>query len=132
MIRYCALMFTLLAGAVVVTALVTPPLAETRGMSCRGVADYPVQRLADWGDVGAMAYLGERMLRDGCDAQARAQGLQYLEPAAAAGHVGAVAYLMARRGSMTDHRSPVSACTALLAMVLPGVDDPHLMRGACD
>lgn len=133
MIRYLTALFGMLAAVFVVAAVVIPPLEGTQPLSCNGVADYPVQRLADKGDLAAMTFLGQQLVEGGCDHNARMMGLQYLQRAAGAGHGPAQSILFAQQ----DHRppvntSPISACAAVLAMVLPGVDDPHLVPGACD
>ncbi|MEM8654321.1 MAG: hypothetical protein AAGF36_06210 [Pseudomonadota bacterium] len=132
MTRYLIVMICLLAGVFVTAALVMPTSDAPQLASCNGVADYPVQRLAEGGDIEAMVFLGERWVEDGCAPQDRAQGLRYLEHAAAAGHERAQTILNHRGRPTAEHRSPLSACVALLAMVLPGVDDPHLVPGACD
>ncbi|MEO0548138.1 MAG: hypothetical protein AAF035_14490 [Pseudomonadota bacterium] len=131
--RYLTALFAMLAAVFVVAAVVMPPVGDTEPLSCNGVADYPVQRLADKGDVGAMTFLGQQLIDDGCDGHAQIVGMQYLQRAAVAGHGPAQSILITQRGQHPDvHSSPISACAALLAMVLPGVDDPHLMPGSCD
>lgn len=132
MIRHLTALFVMLAGVFGVAVVVMPPMVDTQHLSCNGVADYPVQRLADKGDMDAMTFLGQRLVEDGCDARMRAQGLRYLERAAAAGHGPAQSVLAMQNHGVDTHGSPVSACAGLLAMVLPGVDDPHLIAGACD
>ena len=109
-----------------------PPLTGARVQSCNGFADYPVQRLAENGDIGAMAHLGKRMYQQGCDAQARDQGLEYLERASTAGHVAARTFLISQDTHAIDNGSPVSACVALMTMLMPGVDDPNVWHGSCD
>ncbi|MEO0634987.1 MAG: hypothetical protein AAFY52_12835, partial [Pseudomonadota bacterium] len=125
--RYLTALFAMLAAVFVVAAVVMPPVGDTEPLSCNGVADYPVQRLADKGDVGAMTFLGQQLIDDGCDGHAQIVGMQYLQRAAVAGHGPAQSILITQQDEHPDvHRSPISSCAALLAMVLPGVDDPHL------
>ena len=131
--RYLTALFAMLAAVFVVAAVVMPPVGDTEPLSCNGVADYPVQRLADKGDLGAMTFLGQKLIGEGCNSHAQTVGMQYLQRAAAAGHGPAQSILITQHGQRLDvHGSPISACAALLAMVLPGVDDPHLMPGSCD
>ena len=131
MIRYFAVMFALLGGAFVAANVVIQQHQASTPLqsSCNRVAHYPLLRLAEAGDVGAMAYLGERMVVEGCSGKARAQGLRYLEVAADAGHETAYAFLTAYRSDRPRH---MSACAALMTMVMPGVDDPDVTLHMCD
>ncbi|MEL6467618.1 MAG: hypothetical protein AAFQ58_21850 [Pseudomonadota bacterium] len=133
MTRYLTALFTMLAGVFVVAAVVLLPMEDTQFLSCNGVADYPVQRLADQGDLGAMTFLGQQLVENGCDAHAREVGMQYLQRASAQDFGPAQSVLAKEHNHRTDaYSAPMSACAALLAMVLPSVDDPHLVPGACD
>ena len=131
MVRYFALMYTLLAAAFVSAVVMLPPPPTEPVSTCNAVADYPVQRLADRGDIDAMAFLGERMVTEDCKGQTHARGMQYLEDAAAAGHPDAATVLIARQADAARVFAPVSVCAALMGMMLPGVEDPHLTAGAC-
>ncbi|KIC44887.1 hypothetical protein [Tateyamaria sp. ANG-S1] len=126
MVQYLCGMFVLLACAVM-TALVLSPEEEVAAppTACSATALYPVERLAVRGDVGAMAYVAARFAEDGCDVQARA----YLELAAEAGHAEARQVLDVAEAE--ERAASVSSCAALLAMMMPGVDDAHLVPGAC-
>ena len=130
---YLTALFGMLATVFVVAAVVLPPVGDTEPLSCDGVADYTVQRLADKGDLGAMTFLGQKLIGEGCNSHAQTVGMQYLQRAAAAGHGPAQSVLNPQQDNRVDvNNSPASACAAFLAMVLPGVDDPHLVPGACD
>ncbi|APX14094.1 hypothetical protein [Tateyamaria omphalii] len=128
-VQYLCLMFVLLACALMVALILWPKPEHSGQPICGGVALYPLERLAMRGDVGAMAYLGGRLTEEGCNAQAQARGAAYLEQAAAAGHPDAQSVL-AR--SKADGAAVASPCAALLAMMMPGVDDAHQVPGACD
>ncbi len=130
MVQYLCGMFVLLASALMTALVLWPVDDEVAGPPvCDGVALYPVERLAQRGDVGAMAHMGVRLSEDGCNAQARARGFEYLEQAAEAGHAEARQVLDVTEAE--ERAASVSSCAALLAMMMPGVDDAHLVPGAC-
>ncbi|WP_229801207.1 hypothetical protein [Tateyamaria omphalii] len=108
------------------------PLTGAQVQSCNGFADYPVQRLAENGDVEAMAHLGKRMYQHGCDTRTKEQGLQYLERASLAGHDAARTLLVRQVSHAIDDGPSVSACFALMDMLMPVADDSDLIRGSCD
>ncbi|MEL7131532.1 MAG: hypothetical protein AAGK77_03870 [Pseudomonadota bacterium] len=82
------MLFLLLAT--VVTAIFTLSQApDDLARSCSSLATYPVERLADAGDAGAMVHAGGTLIAPGCDAGEQARGARYLAVAAAAGRADA-------------------------------------------
>ncbi|MEO0633522.1 MAG: hypothetical protein AAFY52_05240 [Pseudomonadota bacterium] len=125
MTHYLTALFGLLAAAFMAGAVAMSPVEEAQPLSCDTVADDPVQQPAYQGDLGAMAFLGQQSIEDGCYNHAQAGGMQNLQRDATAGHSPA-------QSVRNAHGSPISACAALLIMMLSGVEDPHLIPGACD
>ena len=144
MIRYYLLMYFLLGLAGLTALFVLRNTPQNVVVFCGGPATYPVSRLADSQDVGAMAYLGEKLVEPACTPAERVRGAGYLAEAADAGHPEAMfvlgqiklaeddvarAYLTSRAAPRDGGRT---ACLGLLAMHYPFEDDADHLSSACD
>lgn len=130
-------------------------------LHCSSPATYPVARLADAQDVGAMAYLGEKLVTSACTPAERVRGTDYLAEAADAGHPEAMFVLGQVKLAEDDARSGLAlirqsaaaghavarayltsqvaprdggrtACLGLLSMHYPFEDDSDHLSSACD
>ena len=161
MIRYYLLMYFLLGLAGLTALFVLRNTPQNVVVFCGGPATYPVSRLADSQDVGAMAYLGEKLVEPACTPAERVRGAGYLAEAADAGHPEAMFVLgqiklaeddarnglalirqsaaaghVVARAYLTSRAAPRdggrTACLGLLAMHYPFEDDADHLSSACD